>query len=462
MTDLTCKLLVIGGGPGGYVCASRAARLGVDTILVEGNRVGGTCLNVGCIPSKALIHTAQAFHGAQRQAQGDGHGVYVSEPRLNWAEASAWRNGVVTQLCAGVTGLLERSGVKSLKGWARFRDGKTVEVTGETGTTVIRAENIVIATGSRPVELGGLALGGKVLDSTAALALEDLPKRLGVIGAGYIGLELGTAFAKLGCQVTMIEAGQTILPQFDDKLTRPVRRRLDGLGIALKLGARVTGWDDGAGDLTLETGDGRETLAFDNVLVTVGRVPQTDGLGLEELQLRQSGSLIEVDDRCQTSMRGVYAIGDVTPGLMLAHRAMAQAEVVANVVASIPDAWDRICVPAVCFTDPEIVSVGLLPAEVPPETKTVSTEFPFRANGRALTLDDAEGFVRIIARDKDHVILGVQATGPGVSELVSGFALGIEAGLRLEDVAATIHAHPTVSEAFQEAALKGVGMANHG
>lgn len=462
MNDLRCKLLVIGGGPGGYVCASRAARLGVDTILVEGNRVGGTCLNVGCIPSKALIHTAQAFHGAVRQAGGQGHGVYVSEPRLDWAEASAWRNGVVSQLCAGVTGLLERSGVKTLNGWATFRDGKTVEVTGETGTFVIRAENVVIATGSRPVELPGLQVGGNVLDSTTALALDAVPERLGVIGAGYIGLELGTAFAKLGCDVTMIEAGQAILPQYDAKLTRPVQRRLETLGISLMLETRVTEWDESAGVLTLETPDSPQTLECDKVLVTVGRMPQTDGLGLEELQLRQSGGAIEIDDRCQTSMRGVYAIGDVTPGLMLAHRAMAQAEVVANIVAETPDTWDRICVPAVCFTDPEIVSVGLLPTEVPDGVKAIAKEFAFRANGRALTLDDAEGFVRVVARESDHVILGVQATGPGVSELVSGFALVLEAGLRLEDVAATIHAHPTVSEAFQEAALMGVGMANHG
>jgi dihydrolipoamide dehydrogenase len=287
--------------------------LGVDTILVEGNRVGGTCLNVGCIPSKALIHTAQAFHRAVQQAGGQGHGVYVSEPRLDWAEASAWRNGVVTQLCSGVTGLLERSGVKTLSGWATFRDGKTVDVKGETGTCVIRAENVVIATGSRPVELFDLQVGGNVLDSTAALALDAVPERLGVIGAGYIGLELGTAFAKLGSHVTIIEAGQTILPQYDDKLTRHVQRRLEALGIALKLDTRVTDWGDGAGVLTLDTKDGVQTLDCDKVLVTVGRIPQTDDLGLEELQLRQSGGVIEIDDRCQTSMRGVYAIGDVTP-----------------------------------------------------------------------------------------------------------------------------------------------------
>ncbi|MDX2483943.1 MAG: dihydrolipoyl dehydrogenase [Pseudodonghicola sp.] len=462
MTELRCSLLVIGGGPGGYVCASRAARLGVDTILVEGKRVGGTCLNVGCIPSKALIHAAHLYHNAVLQA-GDGmQGITVAAPSLDFAKTQEWSQSVVNRLCTGVSGLLERSGVKTVNGWARFRDGKTVEIDSETGPVLVRAENIVVATGSRPAELPGLPFGGKILDSTAALALAEPPKRLAVIGAGYIGLELGTAFAKLGSEVTLIEAADRILLQYDDKLTRGVKRRLDSLGIKLKLATRVTGWDNATSTLTLEGADGAETLEADAVLVTVGRVPCTDGLGLAELSLRHNGAFIEVDDRCGTSMRGVYAIGDVTPGPMLAHRAMAQGEIVADVVAGHPNAWDKACVPAVCFTDPEIVTAGLLPSEVPEGIATKVSEFAFRANGRAMTLDDTEGFVRIVARESDHVILGIQATGPGVSELVSGFALAIESGLRAEDLAGTIHAHPTLSEAVQEAALTIASMANHG
>ncbi|GHF65015.1 dihydrolipoyl dehydrogenase [Seohaeicola zhoushanensis] len=460
MNELRCSLLVIGGGPGGYVCASRAARLGVDTILVEGNRVGGTCLNVGCIPSKALIHAADLYHAAVMQSRGGMLGITVAAPKLDFARTQEWSRGVVDKLCAGVGGLLERSGVKTLKGWARFRDGKTVEVESETGPVLVRAENVVIATGSRPAEVPGLAVGGRVLDSTAALALPEPPARLAVIGAGYIGLELGTAFTKLGSKVTLIEAGPSILPQYDERLTRPVRRRLGDLGIELRLGTRSTGWNDATGELGLD-GD-NDPLGVDAVLVTVGRMPCTDGMGLDELGLRQNGPFIEVDDRCRTSMRGVYAIGDVTHGPMLAHRAMAQGEIVADVVAGHAAAWDKACVPAVCFTDPEIVSVGLLPAEVPEGVASKVSEFPFRANGRALTLDDTDGFVRIVSRESDHVILGIQATGPGVSELVSGFAVAIEAGLRAEDLAGTIHAHPTLSEALQEAALMQVSMANHG
>ncbi|TMV08275.1 dihydrolipoyl dehydrogenase [Arenibacterium halophilum] len=462
MTDLRTTLLVIGGGPGGYVCASRAARLGVDTMLVERDRLGGTCLNVGCIPSKALIHAADLFSKALRQSTDGTCGVHVAQPRLDFGETRNWMDGVTAKLRAGVAGLLEKSGVKSVSGHARFLDGKTVEVTGDTGRMTIHAEYIVIASGSRPVNLPGLPTGGRVLDSTAALALTEPPSTLGVIGAGYIGLELGTAFAKLGTKVTLVEAAEDILPQYDSRLTRPVRRRLSDLGITLKTGTRVEGWDDATGTLTMSTSDGQDTADFDKVLVTIGRTANTDGLGLEELSLRMDGGLIHVDDRCTTSMRGVHAIGDVTPGPMLAHRAIAQAEVVADVVAGHTAQWDRRCVPEVCFTDPEIVSVGLSPEMAEAETAIEVSEFPFRASGRAMTLDDTDGFVRLVCRASDHVILGVQATGPGISELAGSFAQSIEAGLRAEDISATIHPHPTLSEAYQEAALGLSSIANHG
>ena len=459
MTEMTCDLLVIGGGPGGYVCASRAARQGLDTVLVEGRRVGGTCLNVGCIPSKALIHAADLYHTATLQAGEGLCGVTVATPHLDYAQTLDWSGSVVDKLCSGVTGLLGNSGVKTLTGWAHFRDGKTVEVDSETGPVTIRAAKVVIATGSQPVELPGLPFGPHTLDSTAGLALADLPARLAVVGAGYIGLELGSAFAKLGCKVTIVEAADRILPQYDDKLTRPVRRRLEELGITLKLETRVKGWAQEGQELTLSGPEGDETLAADKALVTVGRVPNLDGLSIDELRLRHDGPFLEIDDQCRTSMRGVYAIGDVTPGPMLAHRAMAQGEMVADLLAGHTKRWDKTCIPAICFTDPEIVTAGLLPSEAP-EAETGT--FQFRANGRALTLGDTEGFIRILARPSDHVVLGIQATGPGVSELAAAFAIAIESGLRAEDIAATIHAHPTLGEALQEAALGLTSMANHG
>jgi len=236
-------LIVIGAGPGGYVCAIKAAQLGLKTAVVEGREtLGGTCLNVGCIPSKALIHAADLYHTATRQAGEGLCGVTVATPNLDYGQTLDWSGSVVDKLCSGVTGLLSNSGVKTLTGWAHFRDGKTVEVDSETGPVTIRAAKVVIATGSRPVELPGLPFGPHTIDSTAARALADLPARLAVVGAGYIGLELGTAFAKLGCKVTIVEAVDRILPQYDDKLTRPVRRRLEELGITLKLETKVKGW----------------------------------------------------------------------------------------------------------------------------------------------------------------------------------------------------------------------------
>lgn len=461
MSDLRCNLVVIGGGPGGYACAARAARLGVDAILVESGQLGGTCLNVGCIPSKALIHAADLFATARQQASGGMHGITVANPKLDYGQMRDWMDGVTGRLRSGVAGMVERAGVKSLTGRARFLDGKTVEVRGETGITRVHAENIVIATGSRPATLPGLPLGGKVLDSTGALALREVPPRMAVIGAGYIGLELGTAFAKLGSAVTLVEAAPTILPQFDQTLTRPVMRRLGQLGVTLRLGTSVTGWSDAAGQLQLENADGLQTIDVDRVLVTVGRIPNFDGLALEELSLHMDGAYIQVDDLCRTSMRGVYAIGDVTPGLMLAHRASAQAEIVADVVAGRTNAWNKVCVPAICFTDPEIASVGLQPDEAKALGPVTVSQYAFSANGRARTVDTTDGFVRIVARQADHVILGVQATGPGVSEMLAGFTQAIEVGLRAEDIAAVIHPHPTLSEVFQEAALILTSIANN-
>lgn len=462
MTEIRTTLVVIGGGPGGYVCASRAARLGVDTVLIEKDRLGGTCLNVGCIPSKALIHAADLYATASEQAGAGTCGVTVQNPALDFTATRNWMDGITGKLRGGVTALMEKSGVKTLLGHARFLDGKTVEVTGETGTTIVRASHIVIATGSSPVELPGLPTGGDILDSTAALALTEPPERLAVIGAGYIGLELGTAFAKLGSKVTLIEAAEAILPQYDDKLVRPVKRRLGELGIELNTGTRVDGWDDKTKTLTVSQEDTKESLPFDRVLVTVGRTANTEGLGLSELQLQMDGAFIRIDEECRTSMRGVYAIGDVTPGLMLAHRATAQAEVVADIISGKAAAWDPTCIPAVCFTDPEIASVGLSPTEAERLGPVETSEFSFRANGRALTLDDTDGFVRLVVRSSDHVILGVQATGPGVSEMVGEFTLAIESGLRAEDLAATIHPHPSLSESAQESALGLTSMSNHG
>jgi dihydrolipoamide dehydrogenase len=328
---------------------------------------------------------------------------------------------------------------------------------------VIRAETIVIATGSAPVELPALPFGGNIISSTEALALKAVPDTLAVVGGGYIGLELGTAFAKLGAAVTVVEALPRILPLYDAELVRPVAKRLAELGVTVLTGAKAKGLSQAGDALVVEAADGAtQEIPAGRVLVTVGRRPATQGFGLEEIDLDMAGPFIRIDERCHTSMRGVYAIGDVTGEPMLAHRAMAQGAMVAEIVAGHRRSWDKRCIPAVCFTDPEIVSAGLSPDEARQTGAELKIgQFPFSANGRAMTLQGEEGFVRVVARADNHLVLGVQAVGAGVSELSAAFALAVEMGARLEDIAGTIHAHPTQSEGFQEAALKALGQALH-
>ncbi|MBY5435670.1 dihydrolipoyl dehydrogenase [Rhizobium leguminosarum] len=463
MKEIVCKLLVIGAGPGGYVCAIRAGQLGIDTVIVEAGKPGGTCLTVGCIPSKALIHAAEEFDATQKMLAGKNPiGIRVEGASIDLGRTIAWKDGIVGRLTSGVSGLLQKARVKIVHGRAHFRDGKTVEVETETGQQIIRAETVVIATGSDPVELANLPFGGRVISSTEALSLTQLPKKLVVVGGGYIGLELGTAFAKMGSDVTVIEATPQVLPQYDAELVRPVMRKLAEGGIRVLTGAKAIGLDNGEA-LIVETPDGRRaTLPTDRILVAVGRRPRTAGSGLEELDLDRAGPYLRIDDRCRTSMRGIYAIGDVTGEPMLAHRAMAQGEMVAEIIAGKKRAWDKRCIPAICFTDPEIVSAGLSPAEAKAQGYEIRTgQFPFSANGRAMTMLSDEGFVRVVARADTNLVLGLQAVGAGVSELSAAFALAIEMGARLEDIAGTIHAHPTRSEAVMEAALKALGSALH-
>jgi dihydrolipoamide dehydrogenase len=464
MKEISCKLLVVGAGPGGYVCAIRAGQLGLDTVIVEANKPGGTCLNVGCIPSKALIHAAEEYEKVMRMAGGKSPlGIRLTNPELDLAKTVAWKDDVVGRLTTGVSGLLKKAKVKIVHGWAKFRDGKTVEVETETGLQVIRAEAVVIATGSTSVELPSVPFGGHLISSTEALALTKVPEKLVVIGAGYIGLELGTAFAKLGSAVTVVEAEPRILPHYDQELTRVVARRLNELGVKVLTGAKAKGLSAKGDALLVESGDGSEVrLPADKVLVTVGRKPVTEGWGREELALDMDGRFIRIDDQCRTAMGGIYAIGDVTGEPMLAHRAMAQGEMVAEIVAGHKRSWDKRSIPAVCFTDPEIVTAGLSPDDARKTGREIRIgQFPFSANGRAMTKLGEDGFVRVVARSDNHLVLGIQAVGQGVSELAASFGLALEMGARLEDIAGTIHAHPTQGEAFQESALRTLGHALH-
>lgn len=462
MADKKCKLLVIGGGPGGYVCAIRAAQLGVETILVEADKAGGTCLNVGCIPSKAVIHAAEEFYNACSYTSANKLGISVGRPAIDLLQTMQWKDGIVSRLNSGVGSLLKRAGAEVVQGKASFLDGKTVRVEcQEQSDITISAENVVIATGSEPQQLPNIEFGGDVISSTGALALEELPATLAIVGGGYIGLEIGTAYAKLGSQVFIIESAPGILPQYDAKLTDPVAKRLAQLGVEVVTQARANAYTDAG--LEFETKDGsKRQLPADKVLVTVGRRPRTSDCQLSELALTMNGDFVNIDDRCQTSMRGVYAIGDVTGDPMLAHRAMAQGEMVAEIVSGLNRSWDKRCIPSVCFTDPEIVCAGLSPAEALSQDLEIDVaQFPFAASGRAMTTEREDGFVRVVAQKTDGVILGVQAVGANVAELAASFSLAIEMAARVDDVAATIHAHPTLGESFQEACMQATGHGLH-
>ena len=469
METLTTTLLIIGGGPGGYVAGIRAGQLGVPTVLVEGAAPGGTCLNIGCIPSKAMIHAAEEFCKARSYAaETSPLGISAATPRIDLERTVAWKDGIVKKLTGGVGALLKKNGVKLVQGWATILDGKTVEVRtdGESEASVrIRCEHMLLASGSEAVELPFMPFGGPVISSTEALSPDGIPQRLVVVGAGYIGLELGTAYRKLGSQVTVVEAADRILPAYDADLVKPVAASLGRLGVELRLATSVLGMDgeDGQQRVRVRDASGVEALLeADRVLVAVGRKPRTTGWGLENLMLDMNGRAVKVDDGCRTSMRNVWAIGDLTGEPMLAHRAMAQGEMVAEIVSGKRRHFAPSAIPAVCFTDPEIVVVGMSPLDADKAgIEIVTANFPFSANGRAMTIESTDGFVRVVARKSDHRIIGWQAVGGAVSELAAGFTQSIELGAQLEDIAGTIHAHPTLGEAVQEAALRALGHALH-
>jgi len=463
--SLRPRVLVLGGGPGGYVAAIRAGQLGLDTVLVEKGRLGGTCLLRGCIPSKALIHAADKYAEIAGAVGGNAIGMSIDEkPRLDFARTIAWKDGIVDRLSTGVAGLLKSANIRVVQGWATFSDAKTCTVESEAGPVAITAESVILAAGSEAVPVSDLPFGGDVISSTEALSLGAVPERLAVIGAGYIGLELGIACRKMGAQVTIIEAEGAILPRYDEALTRPVRRWLQRAGVELQLGAKVQG-RDADGKLAVETRDGkRQSIEADKILVTVGRRPLTAGWGLEEMGLDMAGRFVKVDDQCRTSTRGVFAIGDLVGEPMLAHKAMAQAAMVAEIIAGHRRRFDPASVAAIVFSEPEIVVAGLLPEDAKAAGFEITTaQFPFAASGRALTLEAGEGggFVRIVADAADRRVLGIQAVGRQLAELAGEFAHALAMGALLDDLAHTIHVHPTLGEAVAEAALIGLGEPLH-
>jgi len=457
-------LLVVGGGPGGYVAALRASQLGRSVTLVDraGTAgLGGVCVNVGCIPSKALIDTARHAWRARHEPA---HGVRVREVELDLAEFQTWRRAVVSGLSGGVAALLKQADVEVVAGVARFTRPNTVAVETERGTVKhLQFEDCILAPGSRPVMLPNLVRDGvRVLDSTDALALEELPGRVVVVGAGYVGLEVGTALAQLGSSVTIIEAQDSLLPGLDRDIVRPVMRRLGELGIALMTRTQVV-QDTGTSVRTCSTdGQTESSVACDVVVVAVGRVPNTDDLGLDlaGVEVGDRGLLAVQPDR--RISRHIAAIGDITPGPALAHKAMAEGRVAAEALCNMPSSFDPAAIPAVVFSDPEVAITGLGAEDAGNLGYDVRvSKFPLSASGRIATLGRKDGFVQLVSDANTGVLLGAQFVGEHVSELIGEATLAIEMAATVEDLAATIHPHPTVSESMVDAALGALGRPIH-
>ncbi len=459
-----CEVVVIGAGPGGYVAAIRLAQLGKDVILVErSSRLGGVCLNVGCIPSKALIHASDLAWEAQHA---DVMGLTVEGVTVDLEKMVAWKDGIVERLTGGVEFLCAKNGVEIVHGDARFLSDRSLQVETEGGNVEIEFSSAVIATGSSPMELPNLSFDGtRVIGSTEALSLDRVPGRLVVVGAGYIGLELGTVYAKLGSEVTIVEFLSEIVPGLDRDVAKTLQRRLKKLGVKLLLEHRAESFDDGAEPALVVTGPDGETLRIgaDVVMMSVGRVPHSADLGLEAVGVATDDhGFITVDDRQRTSVPGIYAIGDVAGGALLAHKAYQEAKVAAEVIAGEPAAFDNVAIPAVIYTDPEIAWTGLTEQQAVDQGYDVVTgSFSFKASGRAMTLEATDGFIKVVADADGGQLLGVVAVGRGVSELIGEATLALEMGAFLEDVGLTIHAHPTMSEAFQEAVEAALGKAVH-
>jgi dihydrolipoyl dehydrogenase len=477
----SADLLVIGGGPGGYAAAIRAAQLGREVTLVERNGaagLGGVCLHVGCIPSKALIELAGAAH---RTAELEAAGLHAEEVTVSLERFQAWRGELCARLAGGVGELLAKGQVRVVHGEARFnRSDRAAVHTPDDRALFLEFQHAIVATGSRPIDLPGLPVDGeRVLDSAGALALTRTPKSVAVVGAGYIGLELGTALAKLGARVTVVEALDRVLPTVDLSLTAPVLRRLRALGVDVRLRTTAQRVEDGA--LVVAGPDGEDRVEAERVIVAVGRVPNTDDLGLAAAGISSTqrvpdgasedgrgtasalarGGLIDVGEDMRATER-IAAIGDVVAGPALAHKATAEAAVAAEALSGRPAAFDARAVPEVIFTDPEIGTVGLTEEQAREAgLDPVVATFPLAASGRAGTLNQRDGFTRLVTDRATDRVIGVHIVGPHASELVAGGALAIELMASPGDVAATIHPHPTLSEGLHEAAALALGHPIH-
>ncbi|QPC19426.1 dihydrolipoyl dehydrogenase [Lacticaseibacillus paracasei subsp. tolerans] len=451
--------VVIGSGPGGYVAAIRAAEMGQKVTVIESTFIGGVCLNVGCIPSKALIN---AGHRYQDALEASTFGINAKGADLDFTKTQEWKqNKVVHTLTSGVSMLFKKHKIDTIMGTAFLKDDHSLRVMQKDSAQTYTFKNLIIATGSRPIEIKGFKFGKRILDSTGGLNLPEVPKEFVVIGGGYIGSELASAYANLGAHVTILEGTSSILPNFEKDMVQLVLNSFKKRGVTVITNAMAKEAEDtGKGVKVTYTADGKEqTIAADYVMVTVGRRPNTDDLGLDIVGVETTDrGLIKVDAQGRTNKPNIYAIGDIVPGAALAHKASYEGKVAAEVISGKASAVDYKAMPAVCFTDPELATTGMTVAEAKDKRiKAKASKFPFAANGRALSLAQTEGFVRLVTNENGTVI-GGQVAGAGASDLISELTVAVEGGLNVEDLALTIHPHPTLSEVIMDDAEVALGL----
>ncbi|USO12911.1 dihydrolipoyl dehydrogenase [Staphylococcus pseudintermedius] len=454
--------IVIGAGPGGYVAAIRAAQLGQKVTIVEKGNLGGVCLNVGCIPSKALLNVSHRFEQAQHGAD---LGITAENVSLDFDKVQSFKGSVVSKLTGGVESLLKGNKVEIVRGEAYFVDEHSLRVMDDKSAQTYNFKNAIVATGSRPIQIPNFEFGGRILDSTGALNLQEVPKKLVVVGGGYIGSELGTAYANFGTEVTILEGAKEILGGFEKQMVAPVKKEMKAKGMIIETEALAKSAEetDNGVKVTYEVKGEEKTIEADYVLVTVGRRPNTDELGLEEVGVKLTDrGLVEVDKQSRTSVDSIYAIGDIVPGLPLAHKASYEAKVAAEAIAGQNSEVDYIGMHAVCFTEPELAQVGYTEAQAKEEGLDIkASKFPYQANGRALSLNDTNGFVKLVTLKEDDTLIGAQVVGTNASDVIAELGLAIEAGMNAEDIALTVHAHPTLGEMSMEAAEKALGLPIH-
>ncbi len=463
MPPRTPDLCVIGAGPGGYVAAIRAAQLGLKTLVVEKAALGGVCLNSGCIPSKALIHAADVFETVKNAGK---IGILTSEPTVDMAKLQLWKSSVVKKLTMGIGSLLKQQNIEVLAGEGSFSGPKTLSVKTATGTEEVQAKHYLLATGARPVELPPFPFGERVISAKGALELAEIPKRLIVLGGGVIGCEIGTFYAKLGSQVIVLEMADQILPGTDPECVAVVQKAMTRAGMTIHTKAKALSskaFKDGV-NVEVEIEGRKQTLEADRLLVCVGMRPNSDSLSLDKAGVKTDAKgFVPVEGPGRTSNPAIYAIGDLIGPPLLAHKASAEGLLAAAAIAGKKVTKDFRAMPAAIFTSPEIALVGMTEAQAKAAGREVKIgRFPFQASGRALSTGETEGFAKILADARTDVVLGCQIVGPEASNLIAEVALAIEMGATAEDLALTVHAHPTLPEALMEAAEAVHGKAIHG